>query len=100
MSTHLVKHKQSLLDIALERYGTVTGIFNLIEDNALNGPTDNVYPQETLRINSKAYANTRIVQYLAPYTIATIQENTRASGIGWFVIESPHSNVFCLPLTL
>ena len=85
MTLHTVKHKQSLLDIALERYGTVAGLFDLIEANQLNGPTDNAYVGMSLVVPRSSQKNNRIVNYLSTYTVATLSDAIRATGIGWMV---------------
>ena len=83
----IVKKNQSLLDIALQEYGHVVGVFDIVERNALSGITDNVYEHERLEV-SKTPISGRIKGFLSTHTIATLAgEHERACGIGWMEIE-------------
>ena len=75
---------QSLFDLALQEYGSVDGVFDLIERNKLNGPTDNVYPKEELELSDEKTAP-RIHRYLSTFDLGTLEE--RADGIGWMQVE-------------
>ena len=93
---HTTQHQQSMFDVALETHGTLEGVFDIIDQNNLNGPTDNIYHNDILDFTPKPYDKPPIIQYLTPYTIATMHDSIRASGIGWMVVESPHDNTFCI----
>lgn len=81
------KRAQSLFDLALQIYGRLGGVFDLIVQNQLNGPTDNVYAGEMLRIDTHQ-RNGRLHAFLAPYDIATLEAQDRSTGIGWWRIQS------------
>ena len=83
----IVKKNQSLLDIALQEYGHVAGVFDIVERNALAGITDNVYEHERLEV-SKTPLSGRIREFLSTHTIATLAgAHERACGIGWMQVE-------------
>ena len=77
---------QSLLDIALQEYGSVNGAFWLVEDNdKLLGITDNVFENDELNIRDEVI-NEKMKNYLAPHDLATVKDS-RATGIGYWRIE-------------
>ena len=78
-----VKKGQSLLDISLQEYGTVGGVFDIVERNALQGITDNVREGDVVEVSGTADAQ-RIRDFLKPYDISTLPlASERAGGIGW-----------------
>ena len=85
MRTIKVKKDQSLMDISLQEYGNVEGVFLIVEDNdKLIGITDNVFAGEELLIRDNAI-NKRMADYLSPNEIATVKD-ARGSGIGYMRI--------------
>ena len=92
MAEIIVKQGQSLYDIAVQYYGHVDGIQDLVTRNGLNGPLDNVYPGDSLQIG--APINERIVAFLAPHVVATLAPHERLDGIGWMKIASLNADVF------
>lgn len=80
-----VKRNQTLFDIALEQYGNVEAVVWLVEDNQLNGVTDNIWEGQELKLRA-AVMNQRMVNYLKKYTVAT-REGVIAEGIGFWEIE-------------
>ena len=85
MQTIKVKHNQSLADIAIQEYGSIEGLFLIVEDNpTLNGITDNVFFDDELLIRDKAI-NSQMKNYLATETIATVK-GARGEGIGYMRI--------------
>jgi len=85
MQTIKVRKDQTLLDIALQEYGGVNGVFFLVEDNKnLIGITDSVFEGDDLLIR-KEIINKQMVSYLREYEIATAKE-VRGEGIGYWRI--------------
>lgn len=85
MRSITVKINQSLFDIALEQYGSIEGVYWLVEDNELlTGITDNVFPTDTLLIRDEVI-NNKAQKYLSDYDITTV-EDARGSGIGYMRI--------------
>ncbi len=81
-----VKHNQSLLDISIQEYGNIEGVFWIVEDNNLNGITDNVYPGYKLNIRDSVI-NSISKQFLSnKETIATVN-GARGTGIGYMILE-------------
>lgn len=80
-----VKKDQSLFDIALQEYGSVEGVFLLVEDNAfLNGITDNVFEGDVLMVRDEAIQKP-MKNYLQDFEIATVK-GVRGEGIGYWQI--------------
>ncbi len=84
MQTIKVKQNQTLMDVALQEYGDVFGVFWLVEDNQLNGITANIHQGEELLIREQKM-NKRMVDYLRPHEIAT-GEGVQGTGIGYMKI--------------
>lgn len=81
-----VKKNQSLADIAIEHYGKLDCIFELVKDNTnLQGITDNVYEGDTLYINP-ALVSKRITAMLPAEGVATLDADIRAQGLGFWQI--------------
>lgn len=74
------------MDIALQEYGSVAFVFEIVRDNKLNGVTDNVYEGDRLLITGGA-GNLRIKTFLEGYEIATLDDEARAAGIGFWEIN-------------
>jgi hypothetical protein len=79
-----VKKDQSLFDIAIQEYGDITGVFDIVEDNELKGITDNVYQGDKLKIKDKII-NNAMVNHLSTELIATVK-GVRGDGIGYLII--------------
>lgn len=87
MKDYIVKPGQSLFDIAVIVYGSVEGLSWLIQDNNLQGPTDRIESGQKLKIRSQA-SNARARAYLEVYpVIATISEQEKTEGIGYWRVE-------------
>jgi hypothetical protein len=87
MRSITAKYGQSLFDIALEYYGNIQGVFWLVEDNELNGITDNVFEGDPLLIRDEIL-NNNIVEALKVYSVATIFDiEERAEGIDYMIVE-------------
>lgn len=87
MKKHIVLLRQSLFDIAILRYGNVSGVNYLITDNNLVGPTDRLYEGQELLIRDSAI-NQRSIIYLNDYDpIATISHEDVPEGIGFWRLE-------------
>lgn len=88
MKKHIVEPGQSLFDVAVIRYGNVSGITWLLEDNKeLKGPTDRIYPGQVLSIRV-AVISIRQKVYLEDFpTIATISAQDMPEGIGFWMLE-------------
>ena len=98
MNTYIVKLHQSLLDIAITVYGRIEGVYEILRANPfLHGPTDNVYPKDTLHIPPWTQSHLHIKRYVQAYTIATLtSQEERSTGIGWYVIEPTKENTFII----
>lgn len=80
-----VKQDQSLVDVALQEYGSVYGVFRLVEDNTrLLGPTDTLFEGDSLHIRTDKIHPQR-VDYLRQTGIATAKGAT-GEGIGYWTI--------------
>jgi hypothetical protein len=88
MKIHTVQSGQSLFDIAVIRYGDVTGITFLLADNKeLKGPTDRIYAGQQLQYRDQAIDLRRKV-YLEDYqVIATIKSEDMPEGIGYWRLD-------------
>jgi hypothetical protein len=87
MRSIVAKYGQSLFDIALEYYGNIQGVFWLVEDNELNGITDNVFDGDLLLIRDEVL-NNNTVELLKTYTVATVFDpEERAEGIDYMIVE-------------
>lgn len=78
-----VKHNQNLFDIALQEYGNVAGCFWLVEDNDLNGITDNLNIGQELVVRDEVL-NRLVKSHLTTEVIAT---GVDAEGIGFWEIN-------------
>ena len=87
MQTIETKQQQSLMDVALKTYGSIYGVFWLVEDNpnALIGITDTLLPGDLLKIRNQKI-NPQMIQYLQKYNIATAK-GAQGEGIGYWRIE-------------
>lgn len=82
-----IKYGQSLFDIAIQEYGSVEGVFWLVEDNNLSGIVDNVYEGDTLNVR-ETIINKQVITDLREKTIATLySDKERAQGLGYMEIE-------------
>jgi hypothetical protein len=62
-------------------------VFWLVEDNELNGITDNVFEGDPLLIRDEIL-NNNIVEALKVYSVATIFDiEERAEGIDYMIVE-------------
>lgn len=88
MKKHEVQPGQSLFDIAVIRYGNVSGITWLLADNPiLKGPTDRIYPGQMLNIRASAISVRQKV-YLEDFPIiATISAADMPEGIGYWRLD-------------
>ncbi len=87
MKEYTVLPGQSLFDIACTIYGGIEGIFWLIDDNRLNGPTDRILPGDKLKYRS-AVVSARVRDYLQGYPIiATIVTADQSEGISFWRLE-------------
>ena len=85
MAKIIVKHGQSLLDIAIKYYGSAEGVFDLVRRNRLNGITDFVCPGEEIEM-ADTPLNRPVVQFLGPHTPATLTRDLQPQGIGYWQI--------------
>jgi hypothetical protein len=88
MKEHTVQAGQSLFDIAVIRYGDVTGITSLLADNKdLKGPTDRIYPGQRIKYRDQPI-DIRRKAYLEDYqVIATIRGEDMPEGVGFFRLD-------------
>ena len=81
-----VKKDQSLLDIALQEYGHVEGVFLLVEDNfSLIGITDSLHQGDELRVR-KTKINAPMQSFLKEYELATAK-GAMGEGIGYWIVS-------------
>ena len=85
-----VQPGQSLFDVALQHYGSLEGVFDIVRRNQLNGITENVYAGEQLEVSPQPL-NARTARFLAKHSIATIEDSIRGRGIGWWQLERDFS---------
>ena len=78
---------QSLMDIAVQEYGAVSQVFELVRANGLRGITDNVWAGDELVIPGSGPNRQRAAFMQAHQPIATIQDTDRAAGIGFWRIH-------------
>ena len=84
MRTINVIPNQSLSDIAIEYYGSVEGVFLILEDNRnVSSVNDRLITGQELIVRSPL--NARIVSYLNE-PVATLDEHSQADGIGYMTI--------------
>ncbi|MBY0244932.1 MAG: hypothetical protein K2Q03_05705 [Sphingobacteriaceae bacterium] len=81
-----VQYKQTLLDIALQEYGSIDGVYWLVEDNGLDSIIDNVAVGQLLIIRNDV-VNMGMRNFLQTYKVSTADEQTQATGIGFWVLE-------------
>lgn len=87
MQTIEVRRGQSLMDIAVQEFGTVEAVFDLVQDNNLRGITSNVYHGDELKIRNSSVGNRQKLAYIKVHQpIATITNSERARGIGFWSI--------------
>lgn len=87
-----IGNNQSLFDIALQEFGSIEAIFNIIQDNQnlFNGITDNVNIGDEINIRAisdkenKTVKNYYKINKLKPATKDELMIN---EGIGYWVIE-------------
>ena len=87
MQTIQVELDQSLMDIAVQEYGDVSRVFDLVSLNGLKGITDNIYLGQELKVDEVTIANRQRVAYMQMHRpIATIKQEDKACGIGFWAI--------------
>lgn len=80
-----VKIDQTLMDIALQEYGDIDGVFWLVQDNTdLIGITDTLQEGQSLIIREEKI-KPKMVEVLKSANIATAGK-ARGEGIGYWVI--------------
>lgn len=72
------------MDVATAYYGSVEGVFDLMQRNKLKGLTANIFEGDSLEIGEAL--NVRLASILSKKS-GTITESTRAKGIGFWVIN-------------
>lgn len=84
---YTVKERQSFWDILIENQGTVEAVFDLVNVNNFDGPTEHIFVEQPIKIISPAQSP-RVQEYMQSYTpIATIEEEDKADGIGFMFVE-------------
>ena len=81
-----ISRNQSLFDIAIQYYGEVSGVFDIVRRNHLLSIQENLYEGDTLLV-ADAPTHARIQHFLQPYLLSTLTDSIRTQGIGWFEIE-------------
>lgn len=80
-----VKNNQTLFDIACQEYGDVTAVFDLVELNGFDSPVDNLNAGQMINIGEPK--NKAIKDYLEQYEVVSGTDDSRAEGIGFWLIE-------------
>jgi len=80
-----VKANQTLMDIALQEYGSVEGVYELVRLNHLRGITDSVYEGD--EVKAGAALRRTVQQYLTPFPLRT-GKDASAEGIGFYALET------------
>lgn len=82
-----VKHNQTLMDIALQEYGDVQGVFWLVDDNKeLYGIVDTIEGGQELLIREEPM-NVVMRDFLSSHVVATRDQST-GEGIGFWRMEN------------
>ena len=104
-----VQPGQPLFDVALQHYGSLEGVFDIVRRNRLNGITENLYAGEELEALIAAAPEKDILQLQfdivvsykarigAQDSIATIEDSIRGRGIGWWQLEREFSKIAVSP---
>lgn len=83
----IVKHNQSLYDISIQEFGSVEGVFWLLEDNeTLYSPVDIIEAGDVLKIRDDAM-HVPIKEELKHFEIVSGGVDTRPEGIGFWRIQ-------------
>ncbi len=91
MGKIITKQGQSLLDIALQAYGSIEGVFGLLADNPtkLTAITDCPTPGTELKVTGKVL-NKYVVNEYSDYNIvpatAILASEVNQTGIGYWAI--------------
>lgn len=83
MRTILIKKDQTLMDIALQEYGSLESMDELVRLNGLRGYTDNIYQGDELVVGDPLQV--RVVSFLADYALQTARD-VRPQGIGYWAV--------------
>lgn len=88
MRTIIVQEDQSLMDIALQEYGSVEAVQWIVEDNpgTIDSIVENLYYGMLLNIRDEVMDGS-VKQALQGKKIATMDNTTHAEGIGFERIE-------------
>lgn len=84
---YFIKERQSFWDIVIENQGTIEAVFDLVDANNFDGPTEHIFVGEGLKVLNVAMSP-RVQNFMQKHTpIATIEEEDKADGIGFMYIE-------------
>ena len=81
----IISRNQSLFDIAIQYYGELSGVFDMVRKNHLLSIQNNIYEKDTLTVADVA-VNARIKHFLEPHLLSTLTDSIRTQGIGWLEI--------------
>lgn len=94
METIRPQQNQNLLDIALQEYGSIETVFDVLEDNDRFDLTDDVSVYKDLQVGREAFKKDIVAYYTAnnvkPATSSTREEElllADLSGIDFMIIE-------------
>ncbi len=94
METIRPQQNQNILDIALQEYGSIETVFDVLEDNERFDITDDISVYEDLEVGREAFKRDIVAYYLAnnvkPATDSTREEEllfTGFSGVNFMIIE-------------
>ncbi len=85
---YLIDKYQSIFDVAMEKHGSIEGVYDMVEENGYDGVTEYLWELRPLKILSAPY-NSRVKVLLADFMpVATIDEGDKSDGIGFMYIET------------
>lgn len=88
------QENQSILDIALQEYGSIETVFDVLEDNERFDITDNISVYEDLQVGREAFKKDIVAYYIAnnvrPATGSTREEElllAELTGVDFMIVE-------------
>lgn len=84
---YLIDEYQSIFDLAIEKHGSIEGVFSILEENGYDGITEYLWAKRAIKVNANPI-NPRLKTLLANFMpIATIEPTDKSDGIGFMYIE-------------
>lgn len=80
-----VKQDQTILDIAVQEYGSIEGAYDIVELNGMSSVQDNLECGDQLMVGE--VKNKAIKTYLEDFEIVSGGDDARAEGIGFWRVD-------------